>query len=173
MSITTIQFNGETYPHFQSTGFAAQFAFPFADQVCSGRGVDIGFNREEWALPESKNRIVTWIDPAINEYHATEFPSHAIELDFAFSSHCLEHVPNWVDALNYWHERLKVGGVVFLYLPDFSQKYWRPFQNRKHIHSFTPKIIGAYFKDQPHKWKNTFVSGVDLNNSFMVISEKA
>jgi hypothetical protein len=68
---------------------------------------------------------------------------------------------------------MKQGGVLFLYLPDFSQSYWRAWHNRKHIHCFTPKIFKTYLADQPAMWKTGFVSGVDLNNSFMVIAEKA
>ena len=89
--------------------------------------------------------------------------------DYIFSSHCLEHVPDWVSTMEYWHERLVNGGTLFLYLPDYSQEYWRPWNNRKHLHAFTPQIIGDYMKQ---KYKNVFVSGIDLNNSFMVIGEK-
>lgn len=173
MPIDSILFNGETYPKFQSEGFAAKFAFPFADQVCKGIGVDVGCNRLEWALPSTDWRIVTKIDPLLGEYDALKFPRGITgAIDFVFSSHVLEHLNSWVDALNYWHTQLKPGGIVFLYLPDFSQKYWRPWQNRKHRHALTPAIVGGYFTDQPGKWKNTMISGVDLNNSFMIISEK-
>jgi predicted SAM-dependent methyltransferase len=47
-------------------------------------------------------------------------------VDYIYSSHCLEHVDNWIETLEYWIKNLKDGGILFLYLPDFSQKYWRP-----------------------------------------------
>jgi hypothetical protein len=72
--------------------------------------------------------------------------------------------------MNYLYERLVDGGVLFLYLPDYSQKYWRPWNNRKHKHSFTPEIIRDYMVDRGYK--NVFVSGVDLCNSFMIMGEK-
>lgn len=170
MSIETINFKGVDYPKFQSTGFAAKFAFPFALEVCKGEGYDIGCNREEWALPGSIP-----IDPSLNPNketgpHANNLPQ--IKVDYIFSSHCLEHIEHWVNTLDYWHTKLKQGGVCFLYLPDFSQEYWLPWNNRKHNHVFTPAILWAYFNGQPEKWKNVFVSGVDLNNSFMVMAEK-
>ena len=72
--------------------------------------------------------------------------------------------------MDYWYERLIVGGILFLYLPDYSQKYWRPWNNRQHNHVFTPEIIRDYMN---HKgYKNLFVSGVDLNNAFMAMGEK-
>jgi hypothetical protein len=71
--------------------------------------------------------------------------------------------------LHYWCSNIKPGGTLFLYLPDYSQEYWRPWNNRKHIHVFTPDVI----KDAMVALglTNVFVSGVDLNNSFMAIGE--
>lgn len=162
--IQTITHEGQDYPKFQSEGFAAKFAFPFAQQVCKGVGYDVGCNRKEWSLPASIP-----VEPQIwSEWDAYKLPFPNV--DYIFSSHVLEHLPNWVEALDYWYTQLKPGGVVFLYLPDFSQTYWRPWNNRKHIHALTPEIVRAYFKNE--KWKNLFVSGVDLNNSFMIMAEK-
>jgi hypothetical protein len=83
----------------------------------------------------------------------------------------LEHLDNWVDALEYWTSVLKVGGVLFLYLPHYSQEYWRPWNNRKHLHIFTPEIIKDYMLSRGYI--NIFGSGPDLNNSFMVVGEKS
>lgn len=160
-----ITYLGKYYPKFQSEGFAAKFAFPFALEVCKGHGVDVGCKKKEWALPGS-----IAVDPELGTGTAEGLAPNGF--DYIFSSHMLEHVDHWVNVLDHWHNCLKSGGVLFLYLPDFSQEYWRPWNNRKHIHVFTPTIIGAYFKTQPDKWKNVFVSGVDLNNSFMVMAEK-
>lgn len=164
MAIETIIHNGRHYPRFQSEGFAAKFAIPFARQVCKGEGYDIGCNRLEWCLPGAIP-----IDPAFSTaYDAYNLPDG--EVDYVFSSHCLEHLPDWVAALDYWKQHIKAGGVLFLYLPDYSQTYWRPWHNRKHVHVFTPDIIRDYLKDRG--WINIFVSGVDLNNSFMAMAEK-
>jgi SAM-dependent methyltransferase len=162
--IETIEFKNSTYPKFQSEGFAAEFAFPYALKVCEGIGFDIGCNRKSWALPGAVP-----IDPLIDpEYNAGKLP--LIECDYIFSSHCLEHIPNWVPVLDYWYNTLKPTGVLFLYLPDFSQEYWRPWHNRKHVNAFTPDIIKAYMVDKGYK--NIFCSGIDLNNSFMIMGEK-
>lgn len=161
--IDTIEFKGNRYPSFQSKGNAAQFAIPYAKQVCIGRGVDIGCNREEWAFPGA-----LLIDPTLNELTATDFPYK--NLDYIFSSHCLEHLTDWVYAMDYWTSKLRVGGVMFLYLPDYSQVYWRPWHNRKHVNIFTPQIIVDYLKD--NGYENIFHSGVDLNNAFMVMGQR-
>jgi len=161
--IKTIEYKGSSYLSFQTQGKASQFAIPFAKHVCEGVGIDVGCNRLEWAFPGAYP-----VDPAINEYDALNFPYE--DLDYIFSSHCLEHLHDWVDVLNYWTSKLKVGGTLFLYLPDYSQKYWRPWNNRKHLNIFTPEIIFDYMDD--NGYKNIFKSGVDLNNAFMVVGEK-
>lgn len=164
--IETIAFKEKIYPKFQSEGNAARFAIPFAEAVCKGIGYDIGCNKKEWAFPGA-----FMIDPTIdNRFDAMNLPGHLV--DYIFSSHCLEHVEHWVKVLDYWFDNLKKGGTLFLYLPDFSQVYWRGWHNRKHCNMFTPEIIKEYFLDQSEKWENVFVSGVDLNNSFMVMAQK-
>lgn len=162
--IKTITYNNKTYPHFQSIGNASQFAIPYAKHICHGDGYDIGCMKKEWSFPGS-----TPIDLGFNDgYTATNLPRKNV--DYIFSSHCLEHILDWVSVMDYWYEILKIGGVLFLYLPDYSQEYWRPWNNRKHFNILTPTIINDYMK---HKgYQNIFVSGVDLNNSFMIFGEK-
>lgn len=163
MSINLIHYECGSYPEFQRQGNAAQFCIPFAKHVCEGVGVDIGPGKLEWAFPGAIP-----IDPALGEYHATNYPY--MDLDYVFSSHCLEHIPNWIDAIHYWHQSLKKGGVLFLYLPDYSQTYWRPWNNRKHLHIFNSDIIHDVMRKIGfHK---IFYSDVDLNNSFTVMGEK-
>jgi hypothetical protein len=162
--IETVNYNGVEYPKFQTNGFESRFCFQFAMEVCSGVGYDIGCMKKEWAFPGS-----TPIDLSFNDgYDANNLPDGLI--DYIFSSHCLEHISDWVTTLDYWGSKLKSGGVIFLYLPDYSQEYWRPWNNRKHVNIFKPEFIRDYFKDR--NYNKVFVSNVDLYNSFVVIVEK-
>ena len=208
--IKTIEFKEEVYPKFQAEGFASKFAFPFAQQVCKGLGVDVGCSKIEWSYNDSKRHYclkeksyLKWIlekqrdvlhkletfqdyvvyqkwykfdylsfpiDPSINEFNATNFPEGCENLDYVFSSHCLEHISNYVEALEYWKSKLKDKGVLFLYLPSSTQRYWLPQHNRKHLHAFTPNIIKECLEDLG--FNNIFVSGIDLNNSFCAMCNK-
>jgi predicted SAM-dependent methyltransferase len=161
--LETITFNNKKYPKFQSQGNAAQFAIPYAKHICKGFGVDVGCMKPEWAFPGAEV-----VDPMLNEFHALNFPQ--TNLDYIFSSHCLEHIVCWVDVMDYWYTKLKNGGVLFLYLPDYSQEYWRPWNNKKHMNIFTPEIIFDYMTYRGYT--NIFKSGVDLNNAFMITGEK-
>ena len=159
-----ITFSNTKYPKFQSEGNASQFSIPYAKHFCKGVGYDIGFCKEEWKLPSAIGIDISLPDG----YHANNLPDTSI--DFIYSSHCLEHVDNWSDTLEYWISKINKNGILFLYLPDFSQKYWRPWHNRKHKHCFTPEIIEQFLIDR--KMTNIFKSGIDLNNSFMIVCEK-
>jgi predicted SAM-dependent methyltransferase len=163
MSLSCVEFKGQKYLSFQSEGNAAQFALPFAKHVCKGIGYDIGYSKPDWKLPEA---IGIDLADKTDPYHANNLPIQKV--DYIFSSHCLEHTAHWVQTLQYWIDHIKTGGVVFLYLPDISQRYWRPWSNVKHNHVLTPSILKAFFNDNA-RTKHLFVSQVDLNNSFMVV----
>lgn len=164
--IETIEFKGEVYPKFQSEGFAAQFAFPFAKHFCKGIGLDVGCNRFDWMLEGA-----TAVDPILHDdYSAMNLPKCDVGWDYIFSSHCLEHLNDWCGVLDYWLTKIKTGGVIFLYLPHYSQKYWRVHNNRKHVNNLKAEEIVEFFKDRG--CAKVFSSGVDLNNSFYVVCEK-
>jgi SAM-dependent methyltransferase len=162
MGIDVMRYREEVYPAFQAEGNAAQFAIPFARKVCKGIGYDIGCNRLEWKFDDAIPIDLTFGTDAL------DLPD--TKMDYIFSSHCLEHLTSWVDALDHWGSRLKRDGVLFLYLPHYSQKYWRPWNNRKHNHAFTQDVIRDYLNDS--YYKNVFVSGVDLNNAFIAMGQK-
>ena len=164
--IDTILYKNKHYPKFQTLGNAAQFAIPYALHVCKGEGVDIGCSKVEWAFPGARP-----IDLNFNDnYDAYNLPYDKNSLDYIFSSHCLEHLPNWVEALDYWTSKLKNEGTLFLYVPHYSQEYWRPWNNKKHIHCFTGEEIVDYLNSSGYK--KVFKSMPDLNNSIMITAEK-
>ena len=164
--IEVIEFNGKSYPAFQAKGNASQFSLPFALHVCKGKGLDIGYSNSDWKFPGAIG-----VEPSIDFTHdAMNLPEG--EFDFIHSSHMIEHFKgNVANLLDYWAGKIKSGGTLFLYLPSYEQEYWRFWNNRKHIHSLTPVIMKDYLI-ATQKYKNIFVSGVDLNSSFIAMAEK-
>lgn len=165
MPIETVDYKNEKFLKIQAEGNCTQYAAPFAKKFCKGDGYDIGCNRLEWVLPGAMPIDLVFPD----EWDAFNLPDK--QVDYIYSSHCLEHIRDWVEALDYWHTKLKIGGVLFLYLPHYDQTYWRPWNNKKHIHVLSPQIITDYMKDRGYV--NVFNSERDLNHSFMVVGEKA
>jgi SAM-dependent methyltransferase len=162
--ITVMEYKGDFYPEFQASGNAARFILPFAQEVCRGKGYDIGCNREEWKLPGAIG-----IDPVMTPgLDANHLPEGLV--DYIFSSHCLEHVEDWVRTLDHWIEHLKWEGVLLLYLPHPDQKYWRPWNNTKHRHVLHPETITAYLEEK--KFWPVLVSGRDLNHSYAVLASR-
>jgi hypothetical protein len=162
--IEEIRFNGVNYPKFQSHGYSAQYIFPVAEQVCNGIGYDIGCAKLEWALPGSIPIDKIFDD----EWDALNLPGPK---DYIFSSHCLEHIDNWVDALEYWVENINKTGTLFLYLPHYDQQYWRPWNNRKHKHVLRAEEIVDVLKGTGKVHKIHY-SERDINHSFTVMCEK-
>jgi len=160
----TIMHDGNHYPLFQAQGNASQFAIPFAKHLCKGEGLDIGCMKKEWSFPGSHAIDLDFDD----EWEAMNLPEK--KYDYIFSSHCLEHLTDWVGVLNYWTDHLKNDGCLFLYLPHYSQTYWRPWNNRKHVNILTPKYLQDYMeaKDFKHIW----TTGPDLNNAFYAVGIK-
>jgi SAM-dependent methyltransferase len=163
--IETIEFNGKLYPKFQASGNAARFIIPFATEVCKGIGIDIGCGRGEWAFPGVTNIVDPVITPG---WHAMNIPDGPF--DYIFSSHCLEHVKeSWHKVLDYWFTELRPGGTIFLYLPHPDQEYWLPWNDDKHVHILHPEDLRRYF--EAGLYCNIFVSGRDLNYSFIAMAQ--
>jgi SAM-dependent methyltransferase len=159
-----IEYNGTPYPAFQAEGNAAQFTIPYAKKFCKGRGYDIGCMKKEWALPGAIPIDISFDD----EWDAYNLPNTSV--DYIFSSHCLEHLPNWAEALNYWTTVIKPKGIIYLYLPHYSQEYWRPWNNIKHIHVLDKAVVKHCLIH--HGYTNIYTSGPDLNCSFTVVAQK-
>ena len=136
MGLETVKFEHTLYPTFITKGHHSRFIFPVAKEICKGTGLDIGCNKEEWTLPGAYGID---IDYPIKGYNALNIPKNNNGWDYIFSSHCLEHIPNYMEALRYWTDNIKKGGILFLYLPDEGCEYWKPWKmpTRKHLHQFS------------------------------------
>jgi predicted SAM-dependent methyltransferase len=163
--INTVPFNDKEYLSLQTVGNASQFAIPFAKFFCSGVGVDIGFSKEEWKYPGAVGADIADMS---NPFHAYRLPDYP--LDYIYTSHCLEHLHDWVLAIEYWYSRLDDEGILFMYLPHPDQEYWKPWNNRKHLHVLYPSDVKKCM--ERFGFKNVFVSKRDLNYSYMIVGEK-
>ena len=127
------KYKGEMYPDYLSYGNACQFIAEKALTYCKGKGIDVG--ADIWPLPGA---IPIQDAPDTNAYNLNIFEDSS--LDYVFSSHCLEHLDRWQEALSLWITKLKLDGILFLYLPHESMKLWNPWG---------PWVGGG------HKWQPT------------------
>lgn len=128
------EYNGKLYPHRLTQKNAMQNIEPIALQYCKGAGLDIGagkfiFNKAK-AIQNDKKE---------NAYLLPSVPNN--ELDYIFSSHCLEHLERPWEAIDLWIKKIRTRGILFLYLPHIDMELWRP---------------GAPWVGDQHKWSPTF-----------------
>jgi len=90
------EYKNKLYPEYLKSDNTCQFINPVAQQFCRGKGLDIGANK--WPLPGAVP-----ID-RIQGDDALDLPGW--DYDYIFSSHCLEHIENPIQALEHWKSRL-------------------------------------------------------------------
>jgi SAM-dependent methyltransferase len=127
------QYLGCLYPDYLNHGNAAEHIRDTALRYCQGRGIDIGADR--WPFPGA---IPVYNEPDQNAHKLDRLPDAS--LDYVHSSHCLEHLEQWPEALRLWVSKLKPGGYLFLYLPHEDMKLWNP---------------GSPWVHDGHKWQPT------------------
>lgn len=153
-------YRGALYPEYLKHGNGMQHIATTALHFCKGRGLDVGAGK--WPLPGAEP-----IDSG--KWHAADFLPGK-EWDYIFSSHCLEHLPNPVAAIEHWRAKLRAGGTLFLYLPHPDMEYWRPQNCRKHLHLFWPKDMAETLRDLG--FVDVIHSERDLMWSFAVVGFK-
>jgi len=103
---------------------------------------------------------------------SVENPALVERFDVVYSSHCLEHFSNDVDAINDWCKLIKRDGFLILYLPD--DRYYRNDLNPEHLHRY-------YYHDFMREFMPRFQflhildSGEDIGDdrySFFVVAKK-
>jgi len=157
------KYEGVVYPEYLRNGNAARFIHLFAGYYCTGYGVDVGAGA--WPLPgavpveQAQGGSAYALPPTPGGY------------DYVFSSHCLEHLDDYVRALEHWRDALRPGGTLFLYLPHPDMVYWRPENCRKHRHLFNPADVEALLVRLG--FFNVMVTGRDLAWSFCAVGFKA
>lgn len=161
-------YKGEFYPDYLNVGGACHVIFRTAKEFCKGIGIDIGAGF--WAYPGS-----TPIDTGRgNGLNTTIDDIEENSQDYVFSSHCLEHIENWENALKQWVSKVKQDGIIFLYLPHPDCKIWNPgspFVGDFHKWIPTPEIIKSTLK-RLNCEVISFDDGPDAMQSFYVCGKK-
>lgn len=156
-------YKNKKYPLYLKKGNAVKYIQPVAEQVCQGKGLDIGGTYEHHFQDSFPINILF-----NNGLHAENLPAcpdnKENSWDYIFSSHTLEHLENPIRALRYWKHCIKKEGVLFLYLPHPDMQYWLTQNNSKHLHSWYPKDMEKILVDIG--FSDVFVSERDSFYSF-------
>ncbi len=160
-------YKGHYYPDYLNKGSAVSFIKNKALKYCRGTGLDIGAGN--WPLPGA---IAVRDEKEINAYKLDKFEDGS--LDYIFSSHCIEHLENWREALSLWVRKVKYGGIIFIYAPHKSMLLWRPLApwvGEDHKWSPDAQTVGSFLKNEGCEiiFSDT---GPDIYQSFHIIAVK-
>jgi len=105
----------------------------FEVSILNGEGIDIGAGSD----PVSETALAFDLGYGdanrADEYFDRQF-------DYVFSSHCLEHMHDPVNAFKRWWSLVKKGGYMIILVPDedlYEQGYWPSVFNEDHKFTFT------------------------------------
>lgn len=96
--------------------------------------------------------------------------------DVVVMNHTLEHVENPLVVLVKIYKLLKVGGVVYIDVPNFdslsrriAKQNWKYLLPQEHVHHFTPDTLKKLFKKAGYKveWYQTWSGIFDVANPFL------
>jgi SAM-dependent methyltransferase len=161
-------YQGEFYPDYLTVGGSSHAISRDALKLCQGQGIDIGAGL--WPLPGAVP-VDIWRGSGV-ERSIADFENGS--LDYVFSSHCLEHIENWREALAEWVKKLKPDGTIFLYLPHPECAIWHPnspFVGDGHKWIPTPEILSRALEDLGCEVMDRDV-GPDAMFSFYICAQK-
>jgi SAM-dependent methyltransferase len=148
-----------------ATGISMQrrmFDSRFATRYLVGHGIDIGGGADSLALyselfPQIAN-VFVYDEPHGDAQYLENVPDDVF--DFAYSSHCLEHVRDPMIALQNWIRVVRPGGYLVISAPDedlYEQGVWPSTFNADHKTTFTIH--------KPKSWSPVSVNVLDLVRS--------
>ena len=109
------------------------------DAFLHGKGIDIGCGND--VLKVENGSVRAWDVPDGDAQLMTGVPDG--ELDFAYSSHCLEHMRDVPTTLHHWARIVKPGGFLYFVVPEYvlyEKMTWPSMFNSDHKQSFSVLI---------------------------------
>ena len=101
--------------------YAQKIDSGFLEKYLSGKNIlEIGYqgyNAGREVVPIVENAI--GIDQGYPGYDGLHLPFEDASQDAVYSSHVLEHIPYWEQALQEWFRVLKVGGFMVIVVPHW------------------------------------------------------
>jgi len=116
----------------------------FARYMSGANVMEVGYRGyEEGNLPIVPQAI--GVDVGYPGYEGATFPFADASFDAIYSSHCFEHIPDWLGVLRDWYRLLKVGGYLVIVVPHqllFERKRSLPSPiNPDHKRFYTAKSL--------------------------------
>lgn len=121
----------------------------FFVRYMKGIGLDVGYKGYIDAVPILPNSIGVDVDTP--GYNGVTLPFPDNSQDYVYSSHCLEHIADFKQAIREWLRVTKKDGFIITVVPHrdlYEKKLDLPSRfNGDHKYFFTPAILLKFFED--------------------------
>lgn len=148
----------------------------FFDRYMSGFGLDIGFaGYREDILPILPGAI--GVDTNYPDYDGKTLPFNDETQDYIYSSHCLEHIQDWVTAIQEWYRVTKLGGHIVTVVPHmylYEKKGSLPSNwNQDHKRFYTPSSLLNEFEKalKPNSYRVRLLEDGDRGFNYSIPPE--
>lgn len=132
----------KTYLDKINNGFFVRFM--------SGHGLDIGYSGYEPGVVSILPNAIG-VDLTYPGYNGKNLPFADNSQDYVYSSHTLEHIPDYKQAINEWYRVVKPGGYIVTVVPHrdlYEKKLTLPSNwNGDHQRFYTPASLLKEFED--------------------------
>jgi hypothetical protein len=151
----------------------------FWERFITGPNVlDIGFRGyESDTVPIVEGAV--GIDLDYPGYNGIKLPFDDESQDAVYSSHCLEHIPNYLQVIGDWFRVTKVGGHIITVVPNamLYERKRRPPSRRagwNHQRFYTPQSLLAEFESVliPNTYRVRHLAENDANYSYHYPTER-
>ena len=136
--------NRKTGPEASRT-FVEKLQNGFFDQYCSGSGLDIGPTGNGTTDVVSILPTAIGVDKDYPGYDGKTLPFSNESQDYIYTSHCLEHIDDWKNAIRDWYRVLKIDGYIVITVPHqflYEKKKNKPSKyNGDHKRFYTPASL--------------------------------
>ncbi|HMI20266.1 MAG TPA: class I SAM-dependent methyltransferase [Sphingomonas sp.] len=155
--------------------YAAKIASGFFDAYMSGPNVmEIGYKGYEGATVPVVPQAIG-VDVGYPGYEGATFPFADGSFDAIYSSHCFEHIGDWLGVLRDWYRLLRVGGFLVIVVPHqllFERKRKLPSPiNPDHKRFYTPvsllSEIEAAFEENSYRIRHLVENDAGFDYSIM------
>jgi len=148
----------------------------FFQLYMSGAGLDIGF---AGYTPDVKPILptATGVDTDFPGYDGKTLPFTDNSQDYVYSSHCLEHISDYVQAIKDWHRVTKIGGHIVTVVPHqflYEKKQKLPSKwNADHKRFYTPASLLAEFEKAlpPNSYRIKFLEDGGTGTNYAAPAE--
>lgn len=147
------------------------FTHCFFDDYLTGNGLDIGFaGYTPDITPITSTSIGVDVDFPGYDGKTLPFPDES--QDYVYSSHTLEHISDYVNAIRDWYRVTKTGGHIITVVPHqflYEKKLNKPSKwNEDHKRFYTPAKLLAEFEKalEPNSYRVRFLEDGDVGFNY-------